>query len=158
MNAIGTCVRCKTQKARESFYPNKLTKSGLSSYCIECNREYQRSWRKQNPGYMRRYLERHPERAKREQERKRNRVLSPEQKARSLEMKRNSYRNDGGKKLARQKLHAAELTDYYVASSMGLKKSQCTPELLAMKREQLLARRLARQLKKAADESSKDPS
>lgn len=57
----------------------------------------------------------------------------------------------------RRKKACHELTDLYVRSTLGLTKPQTPDELLEMKRQQLLTRRLARQLKKASHESSQDP-
>jgi hypothetical protein len=45
----------------------------------------------------------------------------------------------------------------YVAKVLGMRPKEVPPPLLAMKQEQLALRRLARQLKKATHESSKDP-
>ncbi len=57
----------------------------------------------------------------------------------------------------RRKKACEELADLYVRSTLGLTKTQAPDQLLEMKRQQLLTRRLARQLKKATHESSKDP-
>lgn len=42
------------------------------------------------------------------------------------------------------------LADAYVVQKLGLVKAQATPELIALKREQLAIKRMARELKKAA--------
>ena len=34
------CVRCKKRKAKELFYRNKLTPTGVTSYCKACYKEY----------------------------------------------------------------------------------------------------------------------
>lgn len=52
--------------------------------------------------------------------------------------------------------HRTEISPSYAARAIGLKTSQLTPEILALKREQLTLHRLARQLRKAKDESSTD--
>lgn len=33
------CVRCKQEKEKTSFYQNKATCDGLSSWCMECQKE-----------------------------------------------------------------------------------------------------------------------
>lgn len=43
------CSRCKRRKALSEF--NK----GGQTFCRDCNREYQREYRKKNPDYWRRY-------------------------------------------------------------------------------------------------------
>jgi hypothetical protein len=49
------------------------------------------------------------------------------------------------------------MTPAYVAKVMRIKVADLTPEILAMKREQIFICRLSRQLKEKACESSKDP-
>lgn len=50
-----------------------------------------------------------------------------------------------------------ELPDYIVANLMKMKLAEVPPQLLELKRQQLTAHRMARQLKEATRESSKDP-
>jgi hypothetical protein len=50
--------------------------------------------------------------------------------------------------------YVEKLSDGYIASILGLKVKEITPELLALKQEQLSIHRLARQLKEKVNESS----
>ena len=69
-----------------------------------------------------------------------------------------AYRAKNLKKVGlRQAKKRDELAPHYVASQLGISLKQAPPELLALKREQLTILRLARKLKKAANESSKNP-
>ena len=43
------CVKCMEYKARELFYRNKLTATGVASYCKECYRAYYRQKRGKTP-------------------------------------------------------------------------------------------------------------
>ena len=52
--------------------------------------------------------------------------------------------------LADKRIMRAELSDAYVVNVMGLKQHEAPPELIALKREQLAIKRMARELKKAA--------
>jgi 5-methylcytosine-specific restriction endonuclease McrA len=51
------CVRCKQSKDVSDFRKFKANRDGLQSYCNECQKEYNREYRKNNP----RYAEQHKE-------------------------------------------------------------------------------------------------
>lgn len=53
--------------------------------------------------------------------------------------------------------HSLGLSQSYVAGTLGMRVGELTPLLLELKRQQLTLRRMARQLKKASNESSKNP-
>lgn len=40
------CTKCKENKDKSEFYPNRTTKDGLYTYCIPCRREYIKEFRK----------------------------------------------------------------------------------------------------------------
>lgn len=61
---------------------------------------------------------------------------------------------DKVKEIARRRV--AELTQDYLAGLIGLPVKEVPHDLLEMKRDQLLVRRMARQLKEAINESSKE--
>ena len=47
------CTRCKGQRPSSEFYRHKKVKSGLSSWCKECNRKYTSEWGKNHPEAIR---------------------------------------------------------------------------------------------------------
>lgn len=51
------CARCGIEKDSSYFRKEKRNKDGLQSYCNECQKEYNREYRKDNP----RYAEQHKE-------------------------------------------------------------------------------------------------
>jgi hypothetical protein len=40
-----TCTRCKRRRKVEAFFKDKTIKDGLSSWCKECTKEYDRGYR-----------------------------------------------------------------------------------------------------------------
>lgn len=57
-----SCTKCKIEKDDSEFYPNKITQTGLNSWCKQCQKEYNRfahnsphyiAYRK-TPGFVRR--------------------------------------------------------------------------------------------------------
>lgn len=40
-----TCTRCKRKRSVERFYGDKHMKDGLTSWCRDCTREYDRVYR-----------------------------------------------------------------------------------------------------------------
>lgn len=68
------CYKCKTEKKFSEFHKNKTKKNGLSNVCKTCKKtlgkshyrenkekysEWSRSWRENNPSYMKKYLSEH---------------------------------------------------------------------------------------------------
>jgi Recombination endonuclease VII len=58
VNETKICTRCKKEKPRSEFYPNRKWVNGLCAYCKDCGREASREWqkaaRKADPTYARR--------------------------------------------------------------------------------------------------------
>lgn len=72
------CTRCQTEKPRDAFHKNRQRRNGLTVWCKDCFREQHRArllnpefrarklandarWRKNNPGKVRAYKQRHRE-------------------------------------------------------------------------------------------------
>jgi superfamily II helicase len=49
------CPKCKEEKETTKFNKNKRTKSGISVYCKECEKERNSNFRKSNPDYGKKY-------------------------------------------------------------------------------------------------------
>lgn len=47
------CKTCKKEKRIELFTKNKNCKQGVSNLCLECKREIQKKWRRENKDYFR---------------------------------------------------------------------------------------------------------
>lgn len=63
------CAKCGEWKTLEEYHKNKKTKDGRGTYCKECQKEYQKQWRENNPGYhnseqQKQYKENNKERIK----------------------------------------------------------------------------------------------
>jgi hypothetical protein len=89
--------------------------------------------------------------------------LSQEETQKRMRQHRRKWaKSDKGLEYAQayRKRSVESLNDDYIRrflfKTLGLRANEITPELIALKREQLTLRRLARQLKEAANESSKD--
>lgn len=168
-----TCPKCKTPKQFSDFYRSKAKADGLQSWCKQCFQQHKRKAREldgehirqlSNADYKRRSA--NPEWVTRVRERQRQWYLKNREKVISWST---NFRNDGKEKpeskAKRWKRNAADsrkrrelLADSYVAQlicrrSEVLKPNQIPTELLASKKEQIFLRRLARQLKKALNET-----
>jgi len=143
--ASKACTKCGAVKLMTEFHANHSKTDGRASHCKKCasksNAEYRKktpekhrlkgkNWRDRNPEYLAEYLKAWA--------------------ARNPDKVRERRR--------RQSLRDVEqMSPRYVAHILKMDMEQITTELIAMKREQLTIRRLARQLKEKANESSTDP-
>ena len=137
------CSKCKAVKAAEEFYKNKNTKDGLSHWCSGClktntsnyqktNREkvraYQKAWAQKNPEKIAKYVK------SPEYNREKTRCYARTEKGKA-------YRRENSKKAT------VRLSDAYVR---GLLKQRGivapTLDLIQLKREHVLLRRLSAQL------------
>ena len=128
------CSKCGEVKGLAEFGKHSITRSGLRDRCKVCNREYAASWRKENPKKA----------AKKDAEWARNnrdkRVVIC-----------TKYREANRSQISQsEKARKNKISDGYAAQLIGLRISIAPPELLALKREQLAIKRMARELKKAA--------
>ena len=53
------CVKCNEVKGENEFYKDKQQKNGLNTRCRSCYNAYVRQWRKNNPGKVKEYNDRH---------------------------------------------------------------------------------------------------
>lgn len=161
-----TCPDCKQTLPAEAFSAGH-TRDGLYTYCRRCNSARTKARTDKNPQAYR----------------EKNRVRHQANRTAVLEKQRAYYQKNKARILARQRLPAevnraktiawrkansekvkawrrratANLTDDYVRDRLvtktTLSRDQLTPALVAMKREEITLRRLARQLKKVINES-----
>ncbi len=76
---------------------------------------------------------------------------------RKIEYLRSYYEQHQEARTEKLKKEVAEITPRYVADLLKMHPAKLTPELVKLKQEQITLRRMARQLKDAIRESSKDP-
>lgn len=142
MSDCKTCSKCREVKAVAEFY------LGAGNRCKECSKKQSIAWRNANPkkraATEAAYQKRNPEKlaARNAAYHKEN----PEKVAANQKAYRK--RNPG----VAAKLNAAvclELRQAYVANCIGLPSAHITPELLDLKRQQLEAHRLSKQIAKA---------
>lgn len=165
------CTRCGEVKRLSDYAVDKRAKSGTQSACKHCQAEIRKARRDKDRAAAAAWKERNAEHA-----RAKNKEYRSATKDRRLELERKRYWKDLDKQRSkaakyRAKNHEAmtlrnrerlrkdreSLGPVYVAKVLGMRPKEVPPPLLAMKQEQLALRRLARQLRKATDESSKDP-
>lgn len=145
------CTRCKQRKLRIAFGADARRATGLQAWCKSCRKEYTAEKAEDNRARAAKWRLENLNAAK--AARKERYWLDADAARQAAK----DYRNDHpGRDRERWACERRELGDWYMASLMGTRKSACPPELLAMKREQIATLRLARQLKKATRESSKD--
>ena len=116
------CLKCGEKKEISSFSKSRSQPDGLFWCCKQCAKEYQKEYRKKNREQLRlasrnnhyRFYEKYKERYK---------------------LYRNKYRGENKEYfIAYQKKEVFNLTDHYIAQQLQLKKSECTPELIELKR------------------------
>lgn len=165
--AMKTCTKCGVLKPLPEFSVDKRASSGTQSACRECcalgrkaraekDRAAAARWRKENADHVRQkqceYAARTVAR-RRALERKR---YANDRDAHLLKAQRmrEKHRDELNR---RQRVRAgkdrAEMAPNYVAKVLGLGPEEIPPDLLELKREQLATRRLARQLRRAIDET-----
>lgn len=140
------CSKCGSSKPLTDYYKDKRAADGLDYMCKGCRRQQ-----------VKRYREAHPSKVA---ARKRFDEQSPAGKARVSRYRR----GDKGRAVSRaaEKARREALSDDYVkrcllGSNRTVSAKDIPPELVELKRQQMETRRLARQLKKATHEGSKDP-
>jgi hypothetical protein len=143
--ASKACTKCGVIKLLPEFGSDKRAGDGRDSACKTCRNRQKIEWshanRQRCAAYSLAYQKRHPDRAR---------------QCRADWRERNKDKVIAAAKALNDK-NVALCTPSYCASAMRIPLSELTPELLALKREQLTIRRLARQLKEKANESSTDP-
>lgn len=155
------CTRCGQAKPCAEFHKHRGTRDGLAQWCKECKKAHALAYRNGNLEKVREKdrlraeaMSTHAKNAKHKSWRDRNREhvrRYARAEARAL------YARNPEKYRQIAKAGAEQMTPAYVAKVMRIKVADLTPEILAMKREQIFICRLSRQLKEKACESSKDP-
>ena len=148
------CRKCGEVKGLGEFGRHIARKDGLDTRCKQCNRDAVNAYRAAN-------IE-----SARAADRERVAAMTPEQKrdrgklwadanrehvrAYSRDGARRRYKEDPSKYLNKTRQRTIQLTDSYVSAAIGCRVSEVPPALIALKREQLAIKRMARELKKAA--------
>ena len=133
-NEFKKCSKCGEVKSLGEFYKDSSRPDGHSFWCRPCKCAQVKSWRELN-------YTKHIENTKKWA------MKNPEKR---LAMARDRYTKDPSKALNRTRQRTIQLADSYVSNTMGCKVSEVPPALIALKREQLAIKRMARELKKAA--------
>jgi len=128
---VKTCKKCGESKGLDAF-------SGARSECKACAAKCLAKWRAENPEKERasaaKYHAENPEKV-------RARVAK--------------YRAENPEKVRAIKAKCrASLTDGYIAELLGLPVKKAPPQLIELKREQILLQRLAKEMKQ---EATKEP-
>lgn len=176
--AAKKCSKCGEVKGLGEFGRNAASKDGKQSRCAACYRSYVEANRESIAEANKKYAREHADRVRASKEKwlQENREFAL---AQARARKKEAYRNNPEKykELAKRaalenpekyrqrhqrwraanpdkvNTHVSRLTDAYVRdtlSNMGVPRQIATPELIALKREQLAIKRMARELKKAA--------
>jgi len=152
VEAVKVCSVCKTEKRLSLFYKNKREKDGRQRVCSDCqkirNREYQKKYRESE-----KYKERAREyqRAFRESEKGREykRIYRKTDKYRSWVKNYNKSPTARKNKSNAKKLRSTGLYDSYVKhqinKQLGIPKSEITPELIELKRQLILSKRMIKE-------------
>lgn len=141
------CSKCGEVKPPSEFGLDRSKKHGLANQCKRCkgatsnawreknrerNRANERAWEERNRGHIR--------------ERQRARYRADPEKAKAPTEA--WVRANPEKVLAVAKRARDGLTKAYIASKLRIPVRDLTPELLALKREQLALKRLSREIKR----------
>ena len=128
-----TCTKCGEVKALDAFYNRKRSSDGLMGYCKQCTALVASVYRKATPGKFK---------ARKTAYRNAN-----QEKAKAWNSK---YRKANREKLKDKAAKlVAEMGKSYISTLTGIPAAFLTPEVLAIKREQLETHRLAKQLRQA---------
>lgn len=160
MSETKKCTKCGEVKAFIEFSPNKAGKFGVSTRCKKClsncasNRRIadidkflarERNYRSKNSEFC--IARTAMWRDKNRQEANKKRALYRlEHLAIELERRRKWILENREKVNKGSKRQRANITDGYAAAKLGLPLSECPPELIELKREQLLVHRMTKQL------------
>ena len=176
MTATKRCSKCGEVKGLGEFGKHTARKDGLDTRCKQCNREAATAYRNANIEQVRqkdraRVAAMTPEkkRAKHKQWRDSNldyvRAVGRSTAAQLYSQKPDKYRElsaawrakNHDRAIAGNRAQRAVLARGYVAQLLGMSSKIAAPELIALKREQLAIKRMARELKKAATKPTGEP-
>ena len=164
------CTRCGDVKPLAEYAADKRASTGTQSVCKKCqadirrerrdkDREAQKRWREKNAEHVcakRKEYAQATKPKRRQQERARYWKDPDKQRHKTAIYRAENREEVRRKNRQRLKEDRENLGPIYVAKTLGMRQKEVPPQLLEMKQEQLTMRRLARQLRKAKNESSKD--
>lgn len=176
MEQTKKCSKCGEVKGLGEFGKHAARKDGMNTRCKQCNRDAATAYRTANLELVRakdraRIAAMTPEQ-KREKwnrwadaNREHVRAYSREMARKLYAAKPDAYRalakrwRDDNRELTQAMSRASRtnLSRGYVATLLGMPASDTPPELIALKREQLAIKRMARELKKAATKPTGEP-
>lgn len=165
------CTRCGEVKPLTQYAADKRAKTGTQSACKCCQAAIRKARRDKDKAAAKAWRERNADKVaakrkeyaqatkpkRRQQERARYWQDPDKHRHKVAQYKAENYDDVMRRNRERLKEDRESLGPVYVAKVLGMRPKEVPPPLLAMKQEQLALRRLARQLKKATNESSKDP-
>ena len=166
------CVRAASKAWREKNADHRLAQKKAyyeknKARVLEQQRHYYEATKAERAAVAKAWAEANPDKVRAAKERyaaRKGDALKAEKRARYLQnreaalMKNKAWRDANPDKVAAYRRRLVdELWPSYVAGCLGMPTDQVPADLLALKQEQMTIRRLARQLKEAAHESSKDP-
>lgn len=161
-----TCTKCGVEKDRDAFYRNSRKRNGLQSWCKVCktahkqatyDRDKRRAYRAAHALEIRAHQQAYRRNnVEEERARKKRWLTANPDKAEAIKRRRDA-KSRCSEYLERRRLRAKTIRDAagpeYAAGLLRMKQSAAPPQLLEMKRDQLILRRMALQLKKAIHES-----
>ena len=164
------CTRCGEVKPLAEYSADKRAKTGTQSTCKLCQAEIRKARREKDHAAAKAWRERNAEKVaekkkkyrqatklkRRQQERVRYWKDPDKHRNKVAQYRVENYEDVMRRNRERLKQDRENLGPIYVAKVLGMRKTDVPPTLLAMKQEQLTLRRMARQLRKATNESSKD--
>ena len=169
-----TCTKCGEVKALDAFWKNKNRKDGIDGRCKQCNRDAANKYRAENIELVREKdrarVAAMTSQSKREKHKKWRDANREKVRADGKETMRRLYEKDPlrfrnkakewrsanyGKAISTTRNGREKLIDGYVAYVLRLPLVDCSPELIALKREQLQIYRITKQLNQAIKESQK---
>ena len=139
------CTKCGAVNLLSEFGTDKRNRDGRRSHCKACRRKDNDAYRRANMDWA---AERQLAWANRNRDKCRQFHNAWKDRNKDNVLMAEKVRNAEQVALA---------SPSYCAGILGIATAELTPELHAMKREQLTTHRLARQLKEKANESSTDP-
>lgn len=139
------CSGCGETKPVSEFNKQKDNKDGLRTYCKVCHRANVVKWRVDNPDKKRvanaEWSIRNPDKVRASNAKYRANNL---EKVRAANAKCRAENPEKERAYAARK--AAELAPGYIANTLRIPVADLTPELLELKREQILTTRAVKQL------------
>ena len=129
------CTKCKDEKSYSEFHKNKEKKDGLRLECKICHKQDRKEYYLKNKEKEIEYREKY-------YKIKENNIKEYSKKYRKI-----NKENLKQKQKQCHKKYSEDLTDGYISVTLNLKKSECPPELIELKRQQLTILRLTKEIK-----------